>query len=102
MNCRRYIRGENARRLQAQNRAHTLATGEDAVAHSRVNGGWLHGFGREQPLQRSVNREPVLFKEGGKFHRGREEACSRPRNWFTFHSPALGRKARRQVSRRLF
>src|SRR5207245_1296616 len=64
-----HIRGENASRFQTQYRPDALASGKNAVAHRLMNRRRRLGFRRQQPLERFLDEQPVLFKKCGKFHR---------------------------------
>src|SRR5260370_798106 len=81
------IAGEDARRLETEDRADSLSTGEDAVTHCRMNGRGRRGFGREEPRESGIDCHAVFFEKWGKFHCGRELARRLPSR-ITLRSPA--------------
>src|SRR5215472_17418217 len=65
----RHIRLENARCLQAENRADAFPAREDGVAHGLMNRMRRHGFGGHQAVKLRIDRETVFFKELRETHR---------------------------------
>src|SRR6266568_3028710 len=97
----RDIVGEDARRLDTEDGANTLATGEHAVTHCGMNGRRLCRCGRKEPLESSIDNQAVLFEKWGKFHRRREFARGEQPERVTIRTPARDRTARRQACHRL-
>src|SRR5712692_745795 len=89
------IAGEDARRLETEDRSDSLSAGEDAVTHRRMNGGRLCGCGRQQTLKSGIDGQAAFLEKWGKFHRGRELACNELSLYVTIRAPARDRTARR-------
>src|SRR5207302_1047898 len=94
------IAGEDASRLKTEDGADSLATGENAVTHRRMNGRGWRGFGREETSESGIHGQAVFFEECGKFHLGREWARSRLPWRVTIQPPARDRTARRKACHR--
>src|SRR5713226_421506 len=95
------IAGEGPRRLETKDRSYSLAAGEHAVTHGRMNGSRLGGPGRQQLLESGIDGQAAFLEKWGKFHRGREGARSLRRWGVTIRAPARDRTARRPACHRL-
>ena len=62
------VGGKDARRLEAQDRPHALAAGENAVAHRAMDGRGPRVLRRQQAVQRGVDGLAVFFEKCGELH----------------------------------